>query len=176
MHVMQVHLKDFYINNSRLKPPGFFWYWNFDIRTTFFDIRARMGWITFFDINSGWEIESKWPPTNNEATSDHLQKKLVWLFVLIIKPTLKRNQLKAIFLEKCWTGKWVLRQWCVMISNHLIIAMKHFSLYHFKRTMKPSFKTATVGMFDSILFDNSTLIMFDDWNVSFLRKKSLWLG
>jgi hypothetical protein len=31
--------------------------------------------------------------------------------------------------------------------------------------------TATVGMFDSILFDNSKLIMFDDWNVSFLRKK-----
>jgi hypothetical protein len=30
---------------------------------------------------------------------------------------------------------------------------------------------ATVGMFDSILFDNSKLIMFDDWNVSFLRKK-----
>ncbi len=37
-------------------------------------------------------------------------------------------------------------------------------------------KMATVGMFDLILFDNSKLIMFDDWNVLFLRKKSLWLG
>jgi hypothetical protein len=35
---------------------------------------------------------------------------------------------------------------------------------------------ATVGMFDSILFDNSKLIMFDDWNVSFLRKKKSMVG
>jgi hypothetical protein len=31
----------------------------------------------------------------------------------------------------------------------------------------------TGGMFDSILFDNSKLIMFNDWKVSFLRKKYL---
>jgi hypothetical protein len=31
--------------------------------------------------------------------------------------------------------------------------------------------TGNVGMFDWILFDNSKLTTFDDWNVSFLRKK-----
>ena len=30
-----------------------------------------------------------------------------------------------------------------------------------------------VGMFDWSYFDNSKLIMFDDWKVLFLRKKSL---
>ncbi len=32
-------------------------------------------------------------------------------------------------------------------------------------------KEGNVGMFDSILFDNSKLTTFDDWNVLFLRKK-----
>ena len=43
-------------------------------------------------------------------------------------------------------------------------------------TSKQFMRKGNVGMFDSILFDNSKLIMFDNWKVSFLRKKSLFIS
>jgi hypothetical protein len=42
---------------------------------------------------------------------------------------------------------------------------------HTRTHLNASELKGNVGMFDSIMFDNSKVSMFDDWNVSFLRKK-----